>query len=221
VRRVAVLLAALAAAGAAGQIARLAVGVELDTGSIQAWVQGFGWKAPLVFLALVFLRHLLLLPSTLLMIAGGLCFGPLLGGVLGTVGVISTGAAEFSLLRTVRPARLVRWARGEAGAVGRALERGAPLAVALAGAVPPVPFTAFHCAAAFTGISFASFLLAASLGAVIRSFALAYFGAGLAAEPARLLLGALVLALLVAGPLLHPALRHRLLPGAEPSRRGT
>jgi uncharacterized membrane protein YdjX (TVP38/TMEM64 family) len=213
IRRILTLLAILVLLGAIGQVTRHAVGVDLTPASIQTWVQSLGWKAPFVFFCLVSCRHFLLMPSTLLMTVGGVCFGTMLGGLLGLAGIIVTAVVEFTLLRKVRPPGLVRWAKKEGSTVGRAIERGTPMAVTLAGAIPPTPFTAFHCAAAFTTISFSSFMIAVIVGATIRSFALAYFGAGLlSAEPTRLLAGALVLTLLVVVPLAHPGIRQRLFP---------
>lgn len=215
-RRLPLLLAGLAGAWLLSLLVRRSLGFELEVESIRAWVHGFGWKAPLVYVGIVTFRHLLLLPSVLMLAAGGLVFGTLVGGALGALGLLLTGVIEFSLLRTLRPAALVERARRDWRRLARALERGAPLAVLLSTAIPPLPHTAFHCAAAFTTISFASYLLAAALGSLVRSFALSYFGAGLGSgDPLRLLAGAAVLALLVAVPFLHPGLRERLLPSEE------
>ena len=210
------LLAALVIIGALGFAARSVLGVELDAASIQARVQSFGWWGPLVFVVMLMFRHFLMLPSTVLLTVGGLCFGTLWGGLLGGIGMTISGVVIFGLLRNVKTGRFTRWAEAGGSAVGRAIERGAPAAIALATAIPPTPFTAFHCAAAFTGMHFPTFLLSSGLGAFVRAFGLAYFGAGLLEDPTRLVSGVAVLAVLIVGPLLVPGVRRKLLPPSEP-----
>ena len=122
-----------------------------------------GWVAPVAFLGLVTFRFFFLLPSVVVLTAGGVCFGTAIGGALGAVGVFATGLLQFVLLRTVKPEWLVRKLDG-AGPAVRALERGAPFAVALSTAIPPTPMTPIHCAAAFTPISLIAFSTVLFLG---------------------------------------------------------
>ncbi len=212
-------MVALVAIGAFGYATRRAIGIEIGAEEIRTWVQSFGWQAPFVYVFLLTFRHVLLMPSTLMLAVGGLAFGTWLGGLLGVLGLMLSGAGEFALMRTARPQWLMRHARDPDNRVSRAIERGAPMAVTLSTAIPPTPMTAFYIAAAFTALSFTSFLIAATVGSVIRSFALAYFGSGLlSADPWRLATGVALMLTLVLVPLLHPGLRERLLPPPPVSR---
>ncbi len=215
VRLIAALVVALAALVALGQYLRGAAGIEASAESIQAWVEGVGWIAPVAFLGLATFRFFFLLPSVVVLTAGGVCFGTALGGALGAVGVLFTGLLQFVLLRTIKPEWLVR-KLDAAGTAVRALERGAPFAVALATAIPPTPMTPFHCAAAFTPISFTAFSVALFIGAVIRSYSLAFLGSGLLSpDMGRLVAPILILTALVALPLVFPSLRNHLFPPAR------
>ena len=77
----------------------------MSSASIQAWVDHLGWTAPAIYLALVVFRHFLLIPSTVVIAAGGLCFGATLGAGLGALGIALCGLGQFALVRVLRP----RW----------------------------------------------------------------------------------------------------------------
>ncbi len=214
IRHIAVLVVVVAVLVALGQYLREAAGIEATPESIQAWVESVGWIAPVAFLGLVTFRFFFLLPSVLVLTVGGVCFGTAVGGTLGAVGVSLTGLLQFVLLRTIKPKWLVKKIDAAETAV-RALERGAPIAVALSTAIPPIPMTPFHCGAAFTPISLSAFSIVLFVGALIRSYSLAFLGSGLLSPDAgRLVAPILILAALVALPFIFPSLRRHLFPPA-------
>lgn len=209
-RRLLILALLIGGAIALSQVARDAIGIEASADSVQSWVSRFGWRAPAAFFGLVALRHLLLLPSSLILTAGGVCFGAGFGGLLGAAGIVVTAVFEFVLLRTVRPRWLLHRVRREAGVVSRLVRGGTPMALFLATAVPPLPMSAFQWAAAFTPISLPAFALILSMGAAIRAYALALLGSGLfAADSIRVAIGIVVLLGLIALALLYRALGKR------------
>lgn len=119
---------------------------------------------------------------------------------------------EFVLLRTIKPAWLVRKIN-DAGAAIRVLERGAPFAVAFATAIPPTPMTPIHCAAAFTPITLIAFSIVLFAGSLVRSYSLAFLGSGLLSpDTSRLIAPIVILTALVALPFLFPSLRRLLFP---------
>jgi uncharacterized membrane protein YdjX (TVP38/TMEM64 family) len=215
VRQILGLGLAVAVLVALGQALRGSAGIDASPESIRAWIDGLGWIAPVAFLGLVTFRFFFFLPSVVVLTAGGICFGTAVGGALGALGVFFTGLLEFVLLRTVKPAWLVRKLEG-AGPSIRALERGAPFAVGLSTAIPPTPMTPIHCAAAFTSISLGVFSTVLFVGSVIRSYSLAFLGSGLLSPDAtRLIAPILILTALVALPFVFPSLRNHLFPPAR------
>ena len=71
--------------------------------------------------------------------------------------------------------------------------------------------TPIHCAAAFTSISLIAFSTALFVGAVIRSYSLAFLGAGLLSpDQSRLIAPILILAMLVVLPFVFPSVRNHL-----------
>ena len=93
-RRLAVWAALLAVV--AGRLLRSHLGLEMSSASIQAWVDHLGWTAPAIYLALVVFRHFLLIPSTVVIAAGGLCFGAATGAGLGALGIALCGLGQFA-----------------------------------------------------------------------------------------------------------------------------
>ena len=82
------LLALVVGALVLGRAARQEAGIEVSAESIQTWVSSLGWQAPALYVGLVTFRIFLLLPSWVVLSAGGLVFGAFLGTVLGGLGVL-------------------------------------------------------------------------------------------------------------------------------------
>ena len=65
----------LGAAFLTGWLVRAQLDIGLSVDSIRGFVSDLGWWAPVIFTALVTFRQFLLLPSALLLTAGGVAFG--------------------------------------------------------------------------------------------------------------------------------------------------
>lgn len=199
------LLALVAGLFVAGSAARGLLGIELSAESIQAVVLGLGWKAPAIFVGLVTFRNFLLLPSALVLPAGGVIFGAGLGTLLGAAGIMLSAALKYAIARGVGR----EWLRPHFGAAVEAFERHAqstgPVLVGLATAHPAGPMAPAHWGAGFAAVPALSFAVAVALTAPIRAFTYAFFGSSL------LELGSLrfwVASALLAGAALAP-LAHR------------
>ncbi|MCZ6712994.1 MAG: VTT domain-containing protein, partial [Deltaproteobacteria bacterium] len=154
-----VLLALVVGAVVLGRAARQEAGIEVSAESIQTWVSSLGWHAPALFVGLVTFRIFLLLPSWVVLSAGGLVFGAFLGTVLGGLGVLLSAAMGYGLARGigrdwVRPRMQARLERH-----GQSLERVGPLLVGLVTAHPMGPMTVFHWAAGFATVPLLGFLM--------------------------------------------------------------
>src|SRR5690349_18704739 len=96
------LIPVVAAVFLIGYAMRSLLQIELSIESIQAWVLALSWKGPLLYIGLVTFRQFLMLPSIILLPVGGLCFGALMGTVLGGAGIILSGVLKFGLARGLR-----------------------------------------------------------------------------------------------------------------------
>ncbi len=194
-----------------GRAARQQAGIEVSAESIQTWVSSLGWQAPALYVGLVTFRIFLILPSWVVLSAGGLVFGAFLGTVLGGLGVLLSAAMGYGLARGigrdwVRPrmqARLERY--------GQSLDRVGPLLVGVVTAHPMGPMTAFHWAAGFATVPLLGFLMAVLLGGPTRAFIYSFFGSTLL-EPGsgEFYLATTILVVVALLPLAHPGIRRRL-----------
>ncbi len=77
--------------------------LNLSPKEIRVWVLSFGVFAPLMFIGISIVRPLVLFPVSVISIAGGLAFGPLLGTLYTLFGSMCASAVSF-----LRPACLRR-----------------------------------------------------------------------------------------------------------------
>ncbi len=206
-----VLLALVLGAVVLGRVAKQQAGIEVSAESIQAWVSSLGWQAPALYVGLVTFRIFLVLPSWVVLSAGGLVFGAFLGTVLGGVGVLLSAVIGYGLARGigrdwVRP-RMQAWLERQ----GQSVERMGPLIVGLVTAHPMGPMTAFHWAAGFATVPLLGFLVAVLLGGPTRAFIYSFFGSTLVeAGSGEFYLATTILVVVALLPLAHPRVRRRL-----------
>jgi uncharacterized membrane protein YdjX (TVP38/TMEM64 family) len=199
----------------AGQMLRVHLGIAPSVGAVREWADALGWRAPAAFLGLVIVRQVILLPAVVLLTAGGVIFGGLLGTALGGTGIIVSGIANFALARRLGvPMVPAAWR----STLLRLTARG-PVAVlgftGLATMHPVGPLVAAHWTAGCSTIAASTFFLVIAPASYARAAALATFGSTLSewGSPASLLLAAAFAAVIVV-PLSVPAVRRRVFPPA-------
>ncbi len=209
VRVVVVVAAVLIAA----QWLRAHLGLHPSVDAVRAWADGLGWRAPAAFLGLVVVRQFVLLPAVLLLTAGGIIFGGVLGTMLGGTGIIVSGIVNFAFARRVGDVMIP----GEWRARLHRLSARGPTAVAafigLATLHPVGPLHAAHWAAGCSTIAASTFVLLIVPASYARAAALATFGSKLGdwGSPSSVLLTVGLLAAIVI-PLAVPSVRRRLFP---------
>jgi uncharacterized membrane protein YdjX (TVP38/TMEM64 family) len=211
-RRGLILVAILLALISMGSTLRSALGIDLDVDSVRTFAQGLGPLAPVLFVGVVALRGFLALPSQVVLIAAGLCFGTLVGAVVGGTGLMLSGLGIFlgaryagraSLEATLgeRFRELLDVSSGWAGSVAIALGSGYPIA----------PLSPIHATAGLTLMSIPLFVAGALAGGIIRASIFSYFGNAIIEEGTRgLLLGTAGLLFVVAVPFAFPSGRRWL-----------
>lgn len=170
---------ALVLIAVAGHSVRSGLDVPLEPAAIREWVGGMGWRGPIVFFLLLVFRQFLALPAVILLCVGGLCFGTMLGGMLGTAGLVVSGTMKFAVARTVGRDYLRRLGGGRLERWEARAKRLGPAIIALATAHPVGPLAPLHWAAGLSPLSLGSFVGALALGAPVRAFAYSFFGESL------------------------------------------
>ncbi len=201
------MLLGLSAIVLAGMVAlRDLLGVEFDPEALRDTVNDLGMWAPLGMVVITTFRLPLGLPSQVVLIAGGLCFGTLAGTFYGAVGLTCSGAILFAIARVVGRDEIARRiperlrpaldaANSNIGAVFLGVGTGYPLG----------PISASLSLAGATGMPFPKFLIALSMGASIRAGTYTYLGSSLlAGDMESILIASGVLVLSAVLPLLFP-----------------
>lgn len=176
----AALLALLAAAPAPAA----AFSLQDAVGGLEQLVQQAGILGPLVFVGAYILATVVLVPASLLTLAAGFLFGPVLGTAV--VSVASTGgaAAAFLVGRYLARPAVEKRIEGNArfAAVDAAIGREGAKIVLLLRLSPLFPFTLLNYALSLTKIEFAPYVLSSWLGMLPGTVAyVAIGGAGKAA----------------------------------------
>ena len=205
-RRLSISVAMLLAILVIGGWTRNQLGIQLDVESVRIFAQGLGAAAPILFVFIVAGRSLLALPSQIVLIAAGLCFGTVVGTLVGGAGLMLSGLAVFLAARYAGRESVER----RIGARGRRLldfatRRSGAVTFAIACGYPIMPLTPIQAAAGLTPMPAAYFITAAFVGGSIRALIYAYFGNALVDSTwMSLVYAAGLFALAVAIPLAFP-----------------
>lgn len=176
-KRLLITFAGLAFIVIVGGWTRERLGIALDVESVRAFANGLGPAGPLLFVLVVAGRSLLWLPSQVVLIAAGLCFGTLVGALVGGAGLMISGLVLFLAARyagrDVIERRLGDRVRGILDFTSR--RRGA-VAFGIACGYPISPLSPMQAAAGWTQMPVGHFVASAFIGGAIRASIFAYFG---------------------------------------------
>jgi uncharacterized membrane protein YdjX (TVP38/TMEM64 family) len=157
----------------------------------ESWAWAFG-------IALIWADRALPVPQTAVIAALGIIYGPLLGGLLGSLALITGGLLGYVLMLT--SAR--RFAQRFAGSrslhrMESLFDRGGAWAIILTRSLPYSVPEAMVFLAGLAGMPMRQFAAALAIGSVPTAFAFAAIGAGWADEPALALAVSYVLPILL------------------------
>jgi len=188
-------------------------GIDWNPSSVRELVASLGVWGPVLLIGLIALRQILLVPSQILLVAGGLCFGVFAGTVYGAIGLVVSGTMLFLLARYVgKEAILARIPDELKPVLDAAGRRAGPALIALGTGYPVGPLSAYHAGAGLTTMSLGGFMVAVAVGGVVRGLVYTYFGSALVEGIGGTLLVAGLLLLLAASlPLAFPRARRWIL----------
>lgn len=206
--RIVLLLALLAAmAWAIGQRDALSVA------ALQERLDAFGNWAPLVFILVYAAATILLLPGSVLTIAGGVLFGPWFGTLYNLVGATLGAALAFLVARYLASEWVAARVGGRLGRLIKGVEQEGWRFVAFTRLVPIFPFNVLNYALGLTRIPWLQYVLATAVCMVPGAFAYTWIGhaGAVAVTGSRNTIQAVLIALgLLAGLLFLPRLVRRL-----------
>jgi len=144
--------------------------------AVEGWIEGFGYFAPLIFIALYAAATILFLPGSLLTMVGGALFGPWLGTLFNLTGAILGATLAFLMSRYLAS----DWVRKKAGKKLTRLIEGVDAEgwrfVAFTRLVPLFPFNLLNYALGLTRISLIQYVAATFICMIPGGFAYTYLG---------------------------------------------
>jgi uncharacterized membrane protein YdjX (TVP38/TMEM64 family) len=180
-RRLLVTSAIVASILGLGAWTRNHLGIALDPESVRSFAESLGTAGPILFVFVIAGRSFLALPSQVVLIAAGLCFGTGIGTLVGGVGLMLSGLALFLIARYAGR----EWVEGRISPGGHRLldfatHRSGAATLAIACGYPIMPLSPIQMAAGLTPMTIVNFIMAAFVGGLIRASIFSYFGNALA-----------------------------------------
>lgn len=171
------------------------IGLEEIPGLLENWLQQFGlWQAAVIYIVIYTFRPLILFPATLLTIASGTVFGPVLGIIFTIIGENFSAALAFGIARWMgrdwvkehENQRLRDWEH-------RLQENG--LITVLVMRLLMLPFDAVNYLCGLTSVRFRDFAIGTFLGILPALISFVLLGSALSGDNPYMLLGLSVAAL--------------------------
>ena len=157
--------------------------------------ESWAWAAGI---ALIWADVVLPIPQTAVIAALGIIYGTLLGGLLGSLGLISSGLLGYALMLTSARRFVQRFVgRQSLQKMERVFDQGGAWAIVLTRSLPYSVPEAMAFLAGLAGMPFRKFIASLTIGGVPTAFAFAAIGAGWADQPIVALVVSYVLPILV------------------------
>ncbi len=154
----------------------------LPIGEMQAfvtgWIEGLGLMGPVVFALIYVVATVLLIPGSLITLAGGAIFGLGIGFVAVSAGSVAGAAAAFLIARYMARARVEEMARSRPkfAAIDEAISEGGWKIVALLRLSPAIPFNVQNYLYGLTDIKFWPYVIASWVAMAPGPFLYVYLG---------------------------------------------
>jgi len=149
---------------------------QFDTAALQNWVQGTGAAAPIVFMLIYALGTIFFLPGSILTLAGGAIFGPVLGTFYNLTGATIGATIAFIIARYLASA----WVEHKTGGRLKQLKEGVEgegwRFVAFVRLVPLFPFNLLNYALGLTRIKLSHYIIASYICMLPGAIAYTYLG---------------------------------------------
>lgn len=149
---------------------------RFDAAALAAWIDGAGAAGPILFIAVYALATVLFLPGTMVTLAGGALFGPVLGTVYNLAGATLGAGLAFLVSRHLA----AEWVESRVGGRLKQLKQGVEgegwRFVAFVRLVPLFPFNLLNYALGLTRIPFSHYIVASLLFMLPGGAAFTYVG---------------------------------------------
>ena len=193
-------------------IIRDQLNIEWSVESLRNFVRSLGDWGPPAYIAILVFRFLILVPSSILLIASGIIFGPVYGALYAGIGLFGSALIKYAVTMLVGrdtvlnqlPERLRLWVSNIAG------QKMSVFALGGICAYPFLPKHIFQFASILSGMGLAAYVSAVFTGSFIRAAIFANIG-GAIYSGAGLITATLILTASLILPMATPAWRRWML----------
>ena len=137
---------------------------RLDAAALQQWVEQAGMAAPLLFMTIYALATVLFMPGSVMTLAGGALFGPVLGTFYNLTGATIGAALAFLIARYLASEWVEQKTGGRLKRLKEGVEREGWRFVAFVRLVPLFPFNLLNYALGLTRIPFWHYVVTSYAG---------------------------------------------------------
>jgi len=149
---------------------------RLDAAALQQWVQQAGVVAPLLFMTIYAIGTVLFLPGSMLTLAGGALFGPVLGTFYNLTGATIGAVLAFLVARYLASDWVEQKTGGRLKRLTEGVEKEGWRFVAFVRLVPLFPFNLLNYALGLTRVRLSHYLIATYLCMLPGAMAYTYVG---------------------------------------------
>lgn len=166
--------------------------IDLRPGEIRDYILQFGWLAPLVYILLFTVRPLILFPTSVLSVAGGLAFGMLPGVVYTVVGATLSALVAYYIAIRFGDRFLHHFETGSYEKVQHKIEEDGFFYVLILRLIPLVNFDLVSYASGLAKVRLPGYIFATTVGMIPGAFANNFLGSSLASGDFKMIILALV-----------------------------
>ncbi|MCU7959228.1 MAG: VTT domain-containing protein [gamma proteobacterium symbiont of Bathyaustriella thionipta] len=149
---------------------------QLDTVALQQWIEQAGSAAPLLFMLIYAIGTVLFLPGSVMTLAGGALFGPILGTFYNLTGATLGAVLAFVIARYLASDWVEEKTGGRLKRLKEGVENEGWRFVAFVRLVPLFPFNLLNYALGLTRIRFTHYLIATYVCMLPGAIAYTYLG---------------------------------------------
>ena len=143
---------------------------------LQQWIDGAGWWAPFLFILVYIVATVLFLPGSVLTLAGGAMFGPVIGTFCNITGASIGAGLSFLISRYLASNWVSKRSGGTLKKLITGVEKEGWRFVAFVRLVPVFPFNILNYALGLTKIRFFEYLIATFVFMLPGAIAYTYVG---------------------------------------------
>jgi len=149
---------------------------QVDAAALEAWLDGAGAAGPVLFILIYAAAAVLFLPGSVLTLAGGALFGPVLGTLFNLIGATLGATLAFLIARYLAADWVERKTGGRMAQLKTGVEKEGWRFVAFVRLVPLFPFNLLNYALGLTRINLAHYILATFICMFPGALAYTYLG---------------------------------------------